>query len=91
VPLSVQCSRLLLFIRVASVVVCDSVDERWAAFGSRSELAVTLGSMAPASCPHALAFLFPGDAGVDAGGAAAYGRSGTQPVALRMPCVIIGV
>lgn len=45
--------------RVASVVVCDSVDD----------------SMSSALCPHSLAFLFPGDAGVDAGGGVVYGRS----------------
>jgi hypothetical protein len=72
---------------VASVVVCDSVDDRYGmkfdthfdaiSLYSFDAIYVTLSSMSSASCPHSLAFLFPGDAGVDAGGGPAYGRSET--------------
>lgn len=41
---------------------------------SLSCLPLTLCSMSSVSSPHSLAFLFPGDAGVDAGGGAAHGR-----------------
>jgi hypothetical protein len=54
-PLSVQCSRFSLFVRVASVVVCDSVDERCAAFGPCSRFG-------PNTWQHGFRFLssFPG-------------------------------